>query len=1225
VKLRLLAALFALALWSSQAQDTRGVISGTVTDPQGANVVGATVVVTNTDTNVSTTLTTNSSGFYEAPLLLPGPYQVSVESPGFKKTLRSKLTLAMRGQIKIDLQMEVGGASESITITAESPILDTSTVSMGKALTTREIMDLPIMTNDIVLMARVAPGVVNQGTTQYLTQGQVGGSSGFFAPLSLGQNEWTIDGAPNLGSGGIAFTPFTDQIAEFKIDTTSFDASVGHSIGLNIAFQTKSGTNTLHGSATEQYWNTHWNAASFFVKQKYFQNIDAANAAGNTALASQLRSQPMQPGGHANDYGFTLGGPVFIPKVLNGKNKLFWFFSYSGNKTRQPARSSEITNTVPTMAERQGNFSDLLAINPKYQIYDPLSVAADPARPGHYIRTPIPGDIIPQNRISDPTVFNWYTSRIPTPNNNPSNPLTEPFNNFLALGQADNVNYTGLAGRGDYAHDTKNRFSFSWNWSHFIENAQDWTYASSPGMQDWDNIRTARGGIVNWTYSKSSATVINASLSANQWLNVQETNGVRKYKPSDIGFPTYLDQRCQALGGCAVPLVSWNGYTSAYGGNSLVMGRTLSGDVRQRSTGLKASVSHIHGGHSLQGGIDFRRAYATNTGGAGNSMGSFSFNSQYVQKNDDSFTSAGSLGLSYAAFMLGIPSSMSTDNNASYALMNPYYAWYGQDTWRVTRNLTVTLGLRVEYEQAPTERYNRALTYFDPAAQLPIGAGAQTAYAANPVPELAANGFTVQGGSVYAGVNGAPRQPWQNELMWLPRLSAAWQFSPKMIIRAGYGIYYDSINVQNVTLSQSGFSRTTSTNLTNDFGVNWLAGNPGAGVSPLADPFPVRSDGTRFDSPLGSSLGSMYVAGGSFSYSPFNRKHPREQQWRVGVQRQLSPNMSVEAYYWGMWGDHLAFSDKLDSLPAQYWNTTMVRNNAFASNMTQNVSNPFYIGNFASLKTSNPALYQQMSTLGFFTSATIQKNQLLRAYPQLSSLSTSLYDGKAKNNSLQVIFQRRLSKGFNISANYTYSNASTWNTIVNEFDPAPRQWTPTNIPLPNRLNVTGIYEFPFGPGRALLTKGILSHIVGNWQVALTYDFQQGPFLSWGNNFYYGDLNTISQTLTQGTKTLNQWFNTSAPFERNSANGPASYQARVFPIDITSVRADGLNQWNANLRRDFRLREGMVLEVRMDALNLLNRSQFAAPDNNPFNTTFGVVSSTTSTLNRFYQLQGRIRF
>src|SRR5437868_4256714 len=171
-------------------------ISGTVTDAQGAYVVGAAVTVTNIGTNVSTPLTTNTNGYYEAPLLLPGEYQITVESPGFKKTVRANLVLTMSQQLKVDLQIEVGAVSESITISAESPILDTSTVTVGKALTTREIMDLPIMTNNAILLARVASGVVNQGTTQYLTQGQVGGGSGFFAPLGLGQNEWTIDGAP---------------------------------------------------------------------------------------------------------------------------------------------------------------------------------------------------------------------------------------------------------------------------------------------------------------------------------------------------------------------------------------------------------------------------------------------------------------------------------------------------------------------------------------------------------------------------------------------------------------------------------------------------------------------------------------------------------------------------------------------------------------------------------------------------------------------------------------------------------------------------------------------------------------------------------------------------------------------------------------------------------------------------------------------------------------------
>src|SRR5262245_52830864 len=182
MQIRLCAVFLALMPGFLCGQDIRGTISGTVTDAQGAQVVDAVVVVKNSDTNVSTTLSTNSSGFYEAPLLTPGPYQVTIEAHGFKKVNRPNLVLAMRAQLKIDVQLEVGAVTESVTITAESPILDTSTVSVGKALTTREIMDLPIMTNDIVLMARVAPGVVNQGTTQYLTQGQVGGSSGFFAP-----------------------------------------------------------------------------------------------------------------------------------------------------------------------------------------------------------------------------------------------------------------------------------------------------------------------------------------------------------------------------------------------------------------------------------------------------------------------------------------------------------------------------------------------------------------------------------------------------------------------------------------------------------------------------------------------------------------------------------------------------------------------------------------------------------------------------------------------------------------------------------------------------------------------------------------------------------------------------------------------------------------------------------------------------------------------------------
>ncbi|MEK7409664.1 MAG: carboxypeptidase-like regulatory domain-containing protein [Acidobacteriota bacterium] len=318
MRVSLLAVLLPCLACSMAAQETRGRISGTVTDAQAAAVVGATVVVTNTGTNVARRLVTNTSGYYEAPPLLHGNYQVTVEAAGFTKAVRSGLTLAMSEQLRIDFQLEIGALSESITVSTESPILDTSTVTTGKVVTQRELRDLPVMTNDIVTLARVVPGVVNQGTTQYLSRGMV---------------------------------------AEFKVETSNFDASFGHALGLNVSFASKAGTNEPHGTATEQYWNQRWNANPFFVKQNYYRQIAEARAAGNRALADKLRSQPMRAGGHSNNHGATITAPVYIPKVLDGRNKLFFFFAFSQAKDRQPARPGELNFTVPTMAQRQGDFS----------------------------------------------------------------------------------------------------------------------------------------------------------------------------------------------------------------------------------------------------------------------------------------------------------------------------------------------------------------------------------------------------------------------------------------------------------------------------------------------------------------------------------------------------------------------------------------------------------------------------------------------------------------------------------------------------------------------------------------------------------------------------------------------------------------------------------------------------------------------------------------------------
>ena len=662
--------------------------------------------------------------------------------------------------------------------------------------------------------------------------------------------------------------------------------------------------------------------------------------------------------------------------------------------------------TVPTEAMRNGNFSELLAVDPvRYQIYDPLTTRPDPARPGHWVRDPFPGNIIPRDRFDNP-LYDFYTTRMPLPNTAIA-ANRDPVNNFIASGMPNTVDYRSFNGRIDYQASDKHRFFVRWLKSSFLEGAQDFTYATEAGLMNWDEKRPAYTVAADWTYALSTTTLLNLTVDTNGFLQQNQRLGTRRYTPSDVGLPAYLDAKCG--GSCVLPRVIWPGMT--YWGGDMIMSTPVDSGPKGRAQGLKFNLTQIRGAHTLRGGLDFRQHYRTQIQNGGFTSGSFAFSNLYVRKDEDGFTPAASVGLDWAAFILGMPSEMIVETNDTYALFSPYYAGFAQDTWRVNRNLTLTLGLRMEYERGATERYDRALSSFDPNLELPISAAAQAAYARNPIPELPASQFVVRGGSVYAGRNGVPRELWQSELMWLPRVSAAWQLGTRTIVRGGYGIYYDTLNVMNSAVDQYGFSRATRTQLTNDAGTTWLVGDPRNGISPLVDPFPVRADGTRFDVPLRDALGAMARVGEGFTFGRYDREHPRVQRWRVGVQRELGANMLVEASYWGQYGDRLFVTTRLDALPEQYWNATNTRNNAIATNMNQQVTNPFHISNFESLRTSDPTLYQHLSTLAQFTSPTIQKNRLLRPFPHMNGLNDSAANtGAARTHALELNFQRRLAR-----------------------------------------------------------------------------------------------------------------------------------------------------------------------------------------------------------------------
>jgi hypothetical protein len=294
------------------------------------------------------------------------------------------------------------------------------------------------------------------------------------------------------------------------------------------------------------------------------------------------------------------------------------------------------------------------------------------------------------------------------------------------------------------------------------------------------------------------------------------------------------------------------------------------------------------------------------------------------------------------------------------------------------------------------------------------------------------------------------------------------------VLSGGYGVSVDSINALNAgQLDQLGYSRTTTNVSSTDSGMTWLSGNPAGGVPVMADPFPVRPDGNRFDQAVKDSFGLMAKVGrGSWTTAPYDRKHARQQRWRIGVQHQVGNSMVFAAAYAGSYTDDIMINQTLSFLPSQYWATGQVRNDANASNLNANVTNPFAIGNFADLKTSNPVLYADMAANSFFSGSNIQKNKLLRPYPQMNGIVLTVPTGETKTHELNLSFDRRMAKGLSFSAAYTrlYAQESYY---YQEFDTVT-SWRESNWGRPHRFTATAIYELPFGKGRSFAKSGVLS-------------------------------------------------------------------------------------------------------------------------------------------------------
>jgi hypothetical protein len=536
--------------------------------------------------------------------------------------------------------------------------------------------------------------------------------------------------------------------------------------------------------------------------------------------------------------------------------------------------------------------------------------------------------------------------------------------------------------------------------------------------------------------------------------------------------------------------------------------------------------------------------------------------------------------------------------------------------------MTLNYGLRFEYETGVKEKNGQMIVGFDPAARLAITDAAQAAYLASGLQNQAGMPATLPalGGPLYAGESGVS-QP--GEAMWMPRVSASYLLGDRTVLKAGYGLYYDTLSAADYAAAQAGYSVTTTSTISDDLGRTFKWGTPATGGASF-DPFPVRADGTRWDPITGDTIGVNSLLGGGLTTENGQRVHARQQRWRVSLQRELTARLGVEVAYAGAYNDRLPTNIRGDFLPEQYWNGDNTRNTAANAYLTANVPNPYFIGNFTSLRTTDPVLYQRLASNPTFSSATIQRNRLLRAFGQMTNLTYSnLPLGESKAHSLDVQLNHRYSNGFSGFFSFSANSVRATRT-VEEYDREPNLWQGSNDARPWRLAGVGSYELPFGRGRQFLNEGgVAAALAGNWQISGTWEYQPGALLDWGgqNLFFYGDLDDIRLE----DPTRERWFNIDAGFERDPAKIPAGFQKRSFPFRIDGVRGMPLTFTNLSIQRSLGLGGGRTLQLRVDAQNVFNRQQWLGPSLNPTSTLFGQVTTVAANQMRFFTFGIRMQF
>ena len=1132
------------------AQEFRGTIVGRVVDPQGAVVPGAKITATLTTTGARSDSKSNAAGEFTIPFLTPGDYRIEGEAGGFKRYVRPSFNVGSGERISLDMQLEVGAQTETINVTSDAPLLETTTATMGQVIDARQVENMPMNGRTPLVLAQLAMGVIPNSDPKFNRPFDNGGPAGFSMGGAPAQsNELLIDGAPDTtGNSRVAYNPPVDAVAEVRVHAFETDAAFGHTGGGTANVILKGGTNTLRGSMYEFNQTSALAATPFFT-----------NAAGQKNPVTRY-----------NQYGFTIGGPLWIPKVFDGRNKVFWFFGLEDINDSFP---EPLTTTVPTAAERNGDFSALRALGANYQIYDPTTGVL---QGGRISRQPFANNVIPASRLS--SIAKNYLQFWPAANQAGSN---DGQNNYLANSVRRDT-YNGELGRIDF--NASDRHKMFWDYRHNdrIEDRNNRFQNIATGR---DLLRLNWGSTFDDVYTFTPTTVMNVRFNWTRFVESTISFG-DGYNATQLGLPAYLVANSPRL---VLPPLSFsnsiNQITSDTDGNTPFDSFQLFGDVVKTT-----------GRHSLKIGADIRELRESNIG-YGNSQGSFSFNQNWTRGPLDNSTTA-PMGQDFASFMLGLPTGGSYDLNAFRTNQSKYMALFIQDDFRLRSNLTLNMGLRFEHEFPTSERFNRTLNGFDFTTASPIAAAAQKAYAASPNALVPASQFKVLGGPLFAGSGNSSIYSTKSKI-FSPRFGFAWTpggTNGKTVLRGGTGLFVFPLGT--VGVNQPGFSQSTSLVPTQDSYLTPYA--------TLANPFP---DGIQ--KPTGSSLGLSTFLGKDITFFNPNVKNPYSIRWEMGMQRTLPFGTVLEVAYVGNHAVHLqagstpggSSSRQLNYVPAQYLSTSLTRDQAAIDRLSAVVANPF-----ANLI---PGTGLNGSTVGL--------SSLLKPYPQFGNIYvTGDNAGSSYFHSLNVRVEKRYSHGFNILANYTWSKLIERIRFLNDFDARPEKRV-ANDDRPQRLVASVSYELPIGEGKAVsFGNRWMNRAAGGWVVNGIYTWQLGsPLGTWGNVIYLGGPLNLDPRKVNGTAFDTTRFVTSSAQQLGN-------NVRTFPTQFGNLRADGANNVDFSMIKNTKLMEKLNFQLRVEAFNAFNHAEFSAPSLSVTSSAFGKITGQNN-LSRTVQMGARLVF